>query len=154
MATIIGLDNINIPNKIATIPMPNPTVTIQDLYNDLKEFESTPQGISADVTCSAAGKDDLGGGEFVGITMTMINEWRLEFEPQGGPSYESRIVGGGNLVAVNAFDNNPIYPSSYTQVQIRQSQAPTILEDDDTTIAALVWEESKALTVQKFLALK
>ena len=67
----------------------------------------------------ASGKEDLGGGLFVGITLKLIN-WTLKFEDRAGPTTILCDVGAGNLLGVSGSvdaDNfvfvNPIEPSTY-----------------------------------------
>ena len=51
----------------------------------------------------------------------------------------SCLVTTGNLVAINSFSNNPIFPTFATQVQIRQSAAPVQIVQSSTKGAAFVY---------------
>ena len=123
MATL----EFNFQTQTILVKSPDTSVTIQELITKIRDEEENIRGINYPQIANAGGKDALSGVEQVGITLTLINEWRLQFEDRLGPSYVSCFVSGGNLVAVNSFTNNPIKPSAFTQVQIRQSQAPTLL---------------------------
>lgn len=114
-------------DKTITVLSPGVAVGVQELVDKIAGYMDEPSQLSIDVIADWEGKAGLGGSEFTGITLTLINDWRVQFEARGGPTYISCQVTGGNLVAINAFSDNPIKPTAFTQVQIRQSQAPTII---------------------------
>ncbi|MBI5044646.1 MAG: right-handed parallel beta-helix repeat-containing protein [Candidatus Levybacteria bacterium] len=114
--------------KIITVGSPQTTLTIQDLHDDIRLFEHLPQNLEEAQIANASGKQSLGGGVTVGITLELINNWRLAFEARPGPDTILCSVTGGNLVATNDYDNNPIYPTAYTQVTIAQSSSATVIE--------------------------
>ena len=128
-------------NKVIIVGSPTATVTIQEIVNAVRDHEDElPQLGQIDQVINASGKQDLGGGNKVGITLELVNNWRLQFGAAPGPTVEIRTVSGGNIVATNDYSNQPIKSSSYVQVVISQSASPTIA--------------AGALTVAKFLALK
>lgn len=129
-------------DQVVRVPSPDTEVTIQEIYDQIQDWLDEPSQMDIQHFVIAGGKDSLGGSEFVGVTLTLLNDWRLEFEPRLGPSTISCKVTKGNFVAVNSFSNNPIKPSLFTQVQIRQSQSPTIIE---TGVSGLTPTESAAL---------
>lgn len=203
-------------NKIVTIDAPSTAVTIQDLYDTIRDWEDEPSQMDLASVCVAGGKESLGAGEFTGITLTLINDWRLAFESRPvavsegtetagsdgttltdgtatfetdgvqtgdlvanytdgahgtiidvvsetvltirglaggtdndfdiGDSYgvfevESCVVSGGNLVAINAFGNNPILPTFGTQVQLRQSAAPVQIIQSNTRSSSFIFSQ-------------
>ena len=122
--------------KVITVEKPQRELTIQDLHDEIRLFEEKNQNLEVAQIINASGKQDLGGGVQVGITLELINDWRLAFEertdqevidegfPAGGVVLCT--VSGGNLVATNSFNNNPIYPTENVQVIISQSSSATI----------------------------
>lgn len=76
-----------------------------------------------------SGKQELGGGVLVGITIKLLN-WRLKFADRGAPPWILCSVSGGNLVAVdeNGASMNPIAPAAYVTVIITNSSSATITE--------------------------
>ncbi len=117
-------------NKIITVEKPQTTITVQDLHDDIRLFEHLNQNLEEGTIAVASGKQSLGGGVTVGITLELINNWRLAFQArdgieEGGGTILCTVT-GGNLVATNVYDNNPIYPTAYTQVVISQSSSATI----------------------------
>lgn len=105
---------------------------IQTIVDAAREFEADVDNLDTAVgvvgtsgIIIATGKDEIiENEEDTGITMTLINNWRVEFAARPGPTWVPVSVFGGNLVAKNTFANNPIKPSAYTQPTIRQSQSP------------------------------
>jgi hypothetical protein len=125
-----------------TVPSPAISITCQEIYDQCRDYEDEPANMDLSSLVSGAGKDSLGGSEAVGITITLLDDWRLAFEARLGPTWVSCVVTGGNLVAVNSYSNNPISPTAYTQVQIRQSTSPSVVE---TGVSGLTSEESDQL---------
>jgi hypothetical protein len=151
MATI-SFDRID---RCILIDPPDLEVTIQEIYNAARLYEGElgNMDVSDDDTSgpqggivSAAGKEDLGGGFQVGITLELINDWRIKFADFGATDgLQSAIVRGGNLVATNAFNNNPVKAAANVQVVIAQSTSAVIINqggdisdiaDDAATAAA------------------
>ncbi|KKK78510.1 hypothetical protein LCGC14_2842850, partial [marine sediment metagenome] len=54
-------------------------ITIQDLYDTLRSIEERMRNLEDDSLISAGGKEDLGGGVFVGVSATLRNS-QLQFE--------------------------------------------------------------------------
>ena len=102
-------------------------VTIQNLINAIRDWEDELENMDVDQVANAYGKQDLGGEATVGITLELVNNWRVKFEDRSGPDYTPCKVSGGNLVTTNDYNNNPICPSAYTQIIISQSSSPTII---------------------------
>lgn len=111
-------------DQIIEVPKPDTALDIQYLVNQTRDTEDDlwPAMPYAKVM-DAFGKQPLGGGIFVGITVVLLDNWRVRFEERDGPDTISCIVSGGNLVAESG---NPIAPSDYTTVTIAQSSSPTI----------------------------
>lgn len=139
MATLVFDKN----NKIMTVPAPDLTITCQEIYDQCRDYEDEPINLDIPSLVTGGGKDDIGGGEFTAVTITLLDNWRLAFEERAPSGWVSCSVTGGNLVAVNDYNNNPIYPTAFTQVQIRQSTAPAALEVETS---GLTPTESSMLT--------
>lgn len=113
-------------NLLITVEAPATTIAIQDLHDEIRLFEERNQNLEVGQIMNASGKQSLGGGVNVGITLELINDWRLQFEARAGPTTIGCTVTGGNLVATNQYDNNPISATAYTQVTIAQASSATI----------------------------
>ncbi len=103
-------------------------LTVQELLNAIRIAEDDSFHMDIPKFADAFGKQDLGGGVLVGITMVLLDNWRVQFEDRPGPATIVVSITGGNLVAINDFSNNPVKASTFTQVQITSSSSATIAE--------------------------
>jgi len=129
--------------RIITIADPSTEITIQDLHDSLTSIEQSPEGIDRLKLIDSAGKENLGGGVFVGITANLQNA-QLAFEARPSPNYIQCKVYKGNLVAVdtNGDPISPIKETAYTQVTLIQSTAASIVEQSVADTATQTVEES------------
>jgi hypothetical protein len=137
-----GVFTFDQQNKLIIPDSDQTTIFVQDVYNACREAESEPMFIDELDIVKAGGKDDLGDGAFVGITMTLLNDWRVKFADQPGPTVEPRFIRGGNTLAINSFANNPVAPSTFVAVTIAQDSSPTLIE---TGVSGLTADESLKL---------
>src|SRR4030042_5364494 len=120
--------------RIIQVDKPQTEVTIQDLLNQIRDYEEMLINLDYGHIANAYGKQSLGGNSYVGITLELINNWRISFEARDGIEEGGGTilctVSGGNLVAIddNGDPRNPIYPTQFTQVVIAQSSSPTIIQ--------------------------
>lgn len=114
--------------KIIQVDSPQISLDVQDLVNQIRLYEENLLNLDYGTIVNAYGKQPLGGGAYVGITMELINDWRLAFEARSGPDTILCTLSGGNIVAVNQYSNNAIYPTAFTQVIISQSSSPTLVQ--------------------------
>ncbi|OGK18823.1 hypothetical protein A3D80_02965 [Candidatus Roizmanbacteria bacterium RIFCSPHIGHO2_02_FULL_40_13b] len=124
-------------NSIIEVPAPQTSVDLQTLINEIRDTEDelTP-GLANSQIAEAFGKQNLGGSVSVGITLVLLDNWKLRFEARPGPDTVACIVTGGNLVAESG---NPIASSAFTSVTIAQSSSPTIATpESDTNLLYLV----------------
>ena len=115
--------------RIATVASPSTSITIQDLHDTLRHLEARPWNMFQVSFLNSTGKDDLGGGVRVGVTLRLKNTL-LAFEARPGPSFTICMISGGNLVAVDASGaslSTPIHPTAYVQVVLAQSSSATQL---------------------------
>ena len=121
-------------------PVDGTSVSCQELINGIRDFEDEVDFLDYGHIANAFGKQDLGGGSFVGITLELVHGWRVQFESPGPPTTITVYVRGGNLVATddNGDPANPIAPSDYVTVIISQSSSPTIIEQDSSNLLYLV----------------
>ena len=113
-------------SKIITVLSPDTEITIQNLLNSIREWEDELTSMDMKIIASCAGKEPLGGGVLVGLTLTLLDNWRLAFEARSGPTYIQCSVTGGNIVGTNA--NGAIYPTSFTQILVTASSSATLQE--------------------------
>lgn len=118
-------------------------LTIQDLYDTLRDKASLSLAMDDDEIIDGSGKDDLGGGTLVGLTIKLLNA-KVKFSNKSSPTVCT--ISGGNLIAVDADGNSmtPIEPSANVSVVIAQSSSATMIE---TGVTGLTEAESTLLAV-------
>jgi len=117
-------------NSIITIPSPDTSITIQELIDGIRDMEDEPIAMAYGHIADAYGKQDLGNGVKVGISLVLMSPWRVAFAARSGPDTVSCRIDGGNLVG--GLDNNPIAPTAFTQVTMANSSSATISTPNDT----------------------
>lgn len=108
-------------NKLISIPDGVSAVLIQDLINDIREAEASAKGITYGSIANASGKEDLGGGVAVGITVALLDSWQIQF---ASGNYIAKVY-GGNLVG--GLGGDPIAYSPGVQVLLVQSASSTVV---------------------------
>lgn len=114
----LGIDWIN---QQILVGDPQVVVLVQDLIDFIREQEATDQGIAFGSIALATGKEDLGNGVLVGITVELNDPWQLKFW-EG--DYSATIT-GGNLVG--GLKGDPIAYTAGVQVVLIQSAASTMV---------------------------
>lgn len=119
--------------RIAVPAVDAQPLQIQALLNAIRTEEASERGICYDQIATAAGKDDLGGGVQVGITLNLRSTWKLEFETG---SYQATITGGNLADALARVQN-----TSSPQVLVQSSAAATVVDGGGGTslTPAQVW---------------
>lgn len=133
--------------RIITIASPSTSVIMQDLLDTLRSEESSGANMDDDSIVDAAGKENLGEGVRVGLTVTLLNA-KIAFEARGGPTYIQCTALGGNLVALDDVggDISPVYPTAFTQVVRASSSSATLIEDlSSQELSNAVWDETLSL---------
>lgn len=70
--------------RIIEVLAPDVEITIQELIDLIRDWEDSEEGELFEFIVSAAGKEPLGGGLFVGITAT-LNDAQIMFAPRSIP---------------------------------------------------------------------
>lgn len=114
--------------RIITVLSPSVNLSIQDLVDTCRSIEVTDFNLIYDHLIDASGKQNLGGGLYVGVTAS-LNNALIAFQARSGPSYIQCTVNGGNLVAIDSNGNNisPIQPTAFTQVITTSSSSSTLI---------------------------
>tara|TARA_R110002096_G_C14661938_1_gene728449 strand:- start:43948 stop:44640 length:693 start_codon:yes stop_codon:yes gene_type:complete len=126
MATL----TFDIPNQVIEVDLPDLNLTIQELWDQTQTFLGTHQAMSIPHFMFGAGKDDLGGGNFVGITVTLV-DWCVKFADRAGPTTIVTTISGGNLVGrvgtIAGAVQHPVCSSLFTFNTINQSTSPALI---------------------------
>ena len=125
--------------RLINITSPQNTLSCQELINAIREEEASASGIWYPQIATASGKEDLGSGVAVGMTVNLIEPWQVKF---WAGNYIAKVA-GGNLVG--GLGGDPIAYSAGVQVLLVQSAASTIVTVDGASfpssnqIATAVW---------------
>lgn len=113
--------------RIITVASPSVALTVQDLLDTLREWEQEMPNLEQKKIVDAAGKDPLGGGLLVEITITLLDAV-LTFEARGGPGYTQCLIDGGNIVALDGAGDaiESIADTAFTQI-LRTNVSSTIV---------------------------
>jgi hypothetical protein len=137
-------------NKVMTVEDTDDEITIQNLLNAIRQWEDELSSMDIGSVASAVGKEPLGDGVLVGITLTLLNNWRLAFEARGGSSYIQCKVSGGNLVGTHP--DGVIYPTAFTQVVMAASSSATLLTESSTVWEAFTVDHTTSGTYGKLVS--
>jgi hypothetical protein len=111
--------------QLISVISPQDTLTCQALINAIREEEASERGIIYDQIATASGKEDLGGGVYVGMTVNLITPWQVKF---WAGNYIAKVA-GGNLVG--GILGDPVAYSPGVQVLLIQSAASTLVVTGD-----------------------
>ena len=101
--------------RVIIVDAPSTECTMQDLLDTLRWEESSVENMDNKPIVNASGKEPLGGGTKVGLTVALQNAV-IGFEARPGPDWVTCNLSGGNLVAFDTdgvTDISPIYPTAY-----------------------------------------
>lgn len=105
--------------------------SVQDLYDTMRHFEASDEGMDEPVLCDAGGWEPLGGGIFNGITVTMFN-CQYAFADRDGPEWVICNMTGGNLVAFYDYERllplYPRYPTAFVSADRTAASSATTQE--------------------------
>lgn len=108
-------------SSLINITSPQNTLSCQDLLDAIRTEEASERGILHPQIATASGKEDLGSGVSVGMTVALVEPWQVKF---WADNYIAKVA-GGNLVGGIAGD--PIAYSAGVQVLLVQSAASTVV---------------------------
>ncbi len=123
--------------RIITIQSPSVSCSMQDLLDTLRSKESSTVAMDDGSIVSASGKESLGGGTKVGLTIKLLNA-KVAFQDRDGTEHGGVnewtlcSLDGGNLVAVDAVgsDTDPRHPTAFVTIDRTSSASATLQEQD------------------------
>ena len=116
-------------NRLIVVPDTDDQVTVQEIYDQTREYEQKLISLDLDRIVSGAGKEYLGPGVSVGITITLY-DWKLKFEDRVALPAVVCYVRGGYLVALDGAGNPvfPLEPSDYVMASLTSASSATLQE--------------------------
>lgn len=136
--------SFNRVNKWIVINAPQTVVTIQDLINTVRNYEDDIENLDLPKIANCSGKQDIGGGVLVGLTIELLDGWKIRFEDRAGPAYTTCYVTGGNLAQISGA--YPIEPSAYVFVVVSSSSSATIAELQIANLQRLIETQRESHT--------
>jgi hypothetical protein len=113
-------------NKLIQVGIAVTSVTNQQIVNAIRDYETT-----AIDTCvpfaDIQGKKVLEGSITTGICVELLDDWRVQFAPRGGPAWVNCQVIQGDLIATNSYGNDPFCPAAFVNMTRAMSTAATIV---------------------------
>lgn len=144
-ASPIEFDPYASPIKLINITSPTSEVSIQELITTIRDWIDELANIQHEQIILSSGKEDLGGGVYVGLTMELSDEWRIKFWDGVGVGY----IKDGTLVPTSGYGGTPIEPTGGDDTIIVLNQVGGIITvtgsgitpQDKDDIKNLVWNE-------------
>jgi hypothetical protein len=113
--------------RVMTVDAPSVVISIQEIYDQCKTYEELSANMDDLILCSAGGKETLGAGNAVAITLSLLNGWKIAFEARGGPLTAACAIRGGNLVRIDPVSGT--WDSSGMSGTILSDSTATFLSD-------------------------
>lgn len=128
------------PLRIVEVDLPDTSISMQNLINGIRDWEDDLENMEVYEIIAGAGKEELGGGVSVGITLT-LKGWRVKFADRLGPEWVVCNLDGGNLTCVTGTDEEirlmsgvvytgAVAPAAYVTVTQTSSSSATFLEQE------------------------
>ncbi len=127
-------------NKLLIVDLPDIEVTIQQIVDYVREWQDELINEDIEDFINPSGKQSLGGGLYVGITLQFRYGWKLKFADRSGPAWFLCTVSGGNIVGDGYF---PVEKATFVNTIISQSTSASLLTGTDpAAVADAVWDEA------------
>lgn len=138
--------SLNPQTKVVSVTSPQTDTTIQEFVDTIRDWEDELQNMSFKKVINTFGKADLGGSVYTAITLTLLNNWQIQYWSGVGIG----IIKGGNLVG--GLGGQPVKPTGGPDTIIVNNQVGGIItvtgsgitDQDKLDIADRVWDELKA----------
>jgi hypothetical protein len=124
--------------RIIEVAAPSVQLKCQDLHDTLRYLAALPEAMDEDDIVDSSGKEPLGGGITVGLTVKLLNA-KVRFQSRNGPETTQCIILDGTLVTDDG--STPVAPSYYTSVAV-MNQVGGVIATSSADVAAItdaVW---------------
>jgi len=139
-------------DRIITIPAPIVSVTVQALYNDIREVEALlANGCYIEHLADGYGKIAYDpGGLRVQVLTVVLRNARVCFEARPGPSWADCEIISGNLVRLNLDDGlyySPILNQPFINVAYAQATTGAVIPAEGTAAPIYYGTKSRDLLI-------
>ena len=124
-------------------------LTVQDLYDTIRYLAAQPAAMGEPEILEGSGKEFLGTGTYVGLTIKLFNA-KVKFKDRTGLPWVLCDIFGGNVVAVDIYNQpmDPREPAAWVSPGRTSAVSGVIMVNDHLVIADAVWDEVLADHVQ------
>lgn len=123
--------------RIIEVAAPSVDITIQDLYDTLRDQEDDIHNLDSPSIIKAAGKDELGGGVLVGVTATLLNA-QLAFEGRTTSTSNGTHTGATSATVLidstATFISDGVARGDVVHNHLDQSSTSVIIADSEIQI--------------------
>lgn len=129
-----GKFDFNFDTQIMELQIAYVTITLQEIYDSAHDASANLNHMDSKIVARASGQNDLGGGLKTGLTVELLNGWRLKAADRGGPSFVRVSITGGNFItaAANGPDpHDPLAPADYVTYSLSIAVSAVISEIED-----------------------
>ena len=116
--------------KQIRVDVADTTTSIQAFADAIRTFEEDLNNLDIPSLMGAVGKADLGGGSFTGITLTLLDGWKIKVN--GTPGSETQYtINQGDLTTSDG--SSPTVFGTNVKWEIQQSTSPALSVTTTTT---------------------
>ena len=138
----------NASPRVAEVAAPSTEINMQDIVDTLRKQEDTFRGMSEKKLLNASGKEDLGGGVKVGITVALQN-LLLAFAGRTTPAEEGTVT---SVPVAPVAGTQRFVDSSATFITNNVQRGSLVINFDDRSVADVIEVVSETELVTKTLA--
>ena len=135
-----GKFDFNFDTQIMELQIAYVTITLQEIYDSAHDASATLNHMDSKIIARASGQNVLEPGLKTGLTVELLNGWRLKAADRGGPSFVRVRITGGNFItsAANGPDpTDPCAPANYVNYSYPMAVSATI------TAAIAEWTQTE-----------
>lgn len=127
--------------RLLIVAAPDTEITVQEIIDQVRDWEDGEEGMAYPYIISAAGKENLGGGVTVGITCTLQNA-RIAFEARTTPTETGTVTtadGTGLVLTDNTatFVSNGVTVGAHVVNKATGASGSVVSVDSETQLTLL-----------------
>lgn len=127
-----GKFDFNFDTQIMELQVAYVTITLQEIYDSAHDASANLNHMDSKIIARASGQNDLGGGLKTGLTVELVNGWRLKAADRGGLPFVRVAITGGNFITAEANGpdpTDPLAPANYVTYSLSKAVSATITAD-------------------------
>lgn len=127
-----GKFDFNFDTQIMELQVAYVTITLQEIYDSAHDASANLNHMDSKIIARASGQNDLGGGLKTGLTVELLNGWRLKAADRGGLPFVRVAITGGNFITAEANGpdpTDPLAPANYVTYSLSKAVSATITAD-------------------------